>query len=197
VPAPVQVTDFAVIDDEWDSNVSDYDLAVAAYSLFLEGKIEAHDPDAKRSGDSLFLQDILYVDYTATMYAFYDINDDGVPELHLRPTAGFLYDVFTYRDGEVIWWYMNTAYCLPFNIKAILYERRGISHDDINYMYISLDSDGYELSRDILYKYRLEFGSRYVINEEEVSADTWEEYTSNYLQNQSEEIIWRDVITPR
>ena len=81
------------------------------------------------------------------------MNRDGIPELHLRPSSGGSYAIFTYIDGQVILWHEGPDYESPLNNGAILYERDGGAPTHINYYYLALDTDGNEILKVYFSKY--------------------------------------------
>ena len=169
--------------------------AVSAYEAFLQGDADAEDPkhDLSESGTAnikdLFLG-------TNTLHALFDMNGDGIPELHLRPTAGGGYEIFTYRDGQVVLWHADVDYCSPLNNGALLYERPGGAPPHTNYMYITLDSNGNEIARakfskyDVVDESGLKVGARYIYEDNDVSKETWDALTKKFLSAKSDLIKW-------
>ena len=87
--------------------------AIKAYNEFLDGKRSCANEDifdlitATREPERRY----------ATDYYIVDSTSDGVPELHI---CGKVYDIFTYRDGDMRWLktlYSSSAgmYCLLNN----------------------------------------------------------------------------------
>ena len=172
-----------------------YDAAVSAYEAFLQGDADAEDPerDLSESG-SVNISDLSLG--SNTLHALFDMNGDGIPELHLRPTTGGGYEIFTYRDGQVILWHVDVDYCSPLNNGALLYERPGGAPLHTNYMYITLDSNGNEISRVRFSEYNvvdendLKVGVRYIYEDNDVSKETWDALTNKFLSIKSDLIEW-------
>ena len=104
--------------------------------------MDAQDLKNEISAGTVNIQDISLEPDLKTYYALFDMNDDGIPELHLRPIVGGSYVVFTYLDGQIVLWHDGPDYESPLNNGVILYERNGAAPTHINYYYLVLDSDG-------------------------------------------------------
>lgn len=120
--------------------------ALAAYDNFLAGSINAQDLKHEISDGVVTIKDISLEPDLKTYYALFDMNGDGIPELHLRPITGGSYAIFTYFDGQITLWHDGPDYESPLNNGAILYERDGAAPTHINYYYLVLDSDGNKIS---------------------------------------------------
>jgi hypothetical protein len=178
-----------------------YNEALAAYDNFLAGSIDAQDLKHRISDGVVTIKDIsLEPDFT-TYYALFDMNGDGIPELHLRPIVGGIYAVFTYLDGQIVLWHDGPDYEAPLNNGAMLYERDGAAPTHINYYYLILDSDGNEISKVYFSKYHSvdENGStesadydEFIFEDKEVSQEEWNSLTNEYLSNSSDLIIWNE-----
>ena len=172
-----------------------YDAAVSAYEAFLQGDAAVEDPkhDLSESG-TVSINDLSLG--SDTLYALFDMNGDGIPELHLRPTAGGGYEIFTYRDNQIVLWHANVAYCSPLNDGALLYERPGGAPPHTNYMYITLDTSGNEIASvefskyDIVDENGLKVGVRYLYEDNDVSKETWDALTKKFLSIKSDLIKW-------
>lgn len=207
-PAP-SVTDAANSaqpTDDGTTQVSDessaYDDALAAYDKFLAGSMDAQDSKNEASDGAVNIQDISLEPDLKTYYALFDMNDDGIPELHLRPLVGGSYAVFTYLDGQIVLWHYGPDYESPLNNGAILYERNGAAPTHINYYYLVLDSDGNETSKVDFSKYHsvdksgLSESADYdvfMFEDKEVSEAEWNSLTNEYLSNSSDLIIWNEI----
>lgn len=203
------VTDAAKSGSPSDSGTSQgtgessaYQNAVEAYNKFLSGTAEAQDAKKAISNGVVAIQDISLEPDLKTYYALFDMNGDGVPELHLRPVEGGKYVVFTYTDGQVVLWHDGPDYESPLNNGAILYERDGAAPTHINYYYSVLDSDGKEISRVEFSKYHSVDESSlsesadydvFMIAEKEVSESEWNSLTSAYLSISSDLIVWNEL----
>ncbi|SNT04169.1 hypothetical protein SAMN05446037_10359 [Anaerovirgula multivorans] len=176
--------------------------ALAAYDNFLAGSINAQDLKHEISDGVVAMKDISMEPDLKTYYAFFDMNGDGIPELHLRPIVGGSYAIFTYLDGQIVLWHDGTNYESPLNNGAILYERDGAAPTHINYYYLVLDSDGNESSKVYFSKYHSvnESGTTestdydvFMFEDKEVSEDEWNSLTNEYLSNSSDLIIWNEL----
>jgi hypothetical protein len=173
----------------------EYDAAVSAYEALLQGDADAEDPKCDLSESGSFNINDLSLGPN-TLHALFDMNGDGIPELHLRPTTGGGYEIFTYRDGQVVLWHVDVDYCSPLNNGALLYERPGGAPPHTNYMYITLDSNGNEISRvgfaeyDVVDENDLKVGVRYIYEDNDVSKETWDALTDKFLSIKSDLIEW-------
>ncbi len=175
--------------------------ALAAYNKFLAGSIDAQDLKNEISDGVVTIKDISLEPDFKTYYALFDMNGDGIPELHLRPIVGGSYAVFTYLDGQIVLWHDGPDYESPLNNGAILYERDGAAPTHINYYYLVLDSDGNEISKVYFSKYHSvdESGLTesadydvFMFEDKEVSEDEWNSLTTEYLSNSSDLIVWNE-----
>ena len=199
-------------DDESSANNGDssannkesfaYNDALAAYDNFLKGTISAQDLKHEISDGVVTIKDISLEPDLKTYYALFDMNGDGIPELHLRPVVGGGYVIFTYLDGQIVLWHNGPDYESPLNNGAILYERDGAAPTHINYYYLVLDSDGNEISKIYFSKYHsvdksgLTESAEYdvfIFEDKEVSEDEWNSLTHEYLSNSSDLIVWNEV----
>ena len=201
-PAPnsVQPSDNSTPQVSAESTASDD--AIAAYNKFLAGSIDAQDLKNEISSGTVSIQDISLEPDLKTYYALFDMNGDGIPELHLRPIAGGGYAVFTYLDGQIVLWHDGPDFESPLNNRAILYERDGAAPTHINYYYLVLDSAGNEISKVNFSKYHSveENGSSespdydvFMFEDKQVSEDEWNSLTHEYLSNSSSLIIWNEL----
>lgn len=185
-------------DDESSANNN----ALAAYNNFLAGSINAQDLKHEISDGVVTIKDISLEPDLKTYYALFDMNGDGISELHLRPITGGSYAIFTYLDGQIVLWHDGPDYEAPLNNGAILYERDGAAPAHINYYYLVLDSDGKEISRVNFSKYHSVDESGliesadydvFMVEDKEVSEDEWNSLTNEYLSYSSDLIIWNEL----
>lgn len=176
--------------------------AFAAYDNFLAGSISAHDLKHEISDGVVTIKDISLEPDLKTYYALFDMNGDGIPELHLRPIVGGSYAIFTYLDGQMVLWHDGPDYEFPLNNGAILYERDGAAPTHINYYYLVLDSDGNEISKVSFSKYHSVDKSGltestdydvFMFEDKEVSKEEWNSLTKEYFSNSSDLIIWKEL----
>lgn len=180
---------------------SAYKDAIVAYDDFLAGSINAQDLKHEISDGVVTIKDISLEPDLKSYYALFDMNGDGIPELHLRPIIGGSYAIFTYIDGQIVLWHNGPDYESPLNNGAILYEREGAAPAHINYYYLVLDSDGNEISKVYFSKYHSVDKSGltesadydvFMFGDKEVSKDDWVSLTNEYLSNKSDLIIWNE-----
>ena len=185
-------------DDESSANND----ALAAYNNFLAGSINAQDLKHEISDGVVTIKDISLKPDLKTYYALFDMNGDGISELHLRPIVGGSYAIFTYLDGQIVLWHDGPDYEAPLNNGAILYERDGAAPTHINYYYLVLDSDGKEISKVNFSKYHSADESGltesadydvFMVEDKEVSEDEWNSLTNEYLSHSSDLIIWNEL----
>ncbi|BCJ92695.1 hypothetical protein acsn021_02640 [Anaerocolumna cellulosilytica] len=175
---------------------------ITAYDNFLAGSINAQDLKHEISDGVVTINDISMEPDFKTYYALFDMNGDGIPELHLRPIAGGSYSIFTYLDGQIVLWHNGPDYESPLNNGAILYERDGAAPTHVNYYYLVLDSQGDEISKVYFSKYHSvdESGTTestdyevFMFEDKEVSKDEWNSLTDEYLSHSSELIVWNEL----
>ncbi len=185
-----------------DNVSSAYNEALAAYDNFLAGSIKAQDLKHEISDGAVNIKDISLKPDFKTYYALFDMNGDGLPELHLRPIAGGGYVIFTYLNGQIVLWHEGPDYEAPLDSGAILYQRDGAAPTHINYYYLVLDSDGNESSKVYFSKYHsvdesgLNESTDYDVfkfEDKEVSKDEWNSLTNEYLSKSSDLIIWKET----
>mgnify|MGYP000111710680 FL=1 len=81
-----------------------YNAAITAYNEFLNGEKNAVSRDKKQTitinsiGNSAG-------DPSIISYALFDVNGDGIPELHARSLH---YYIFSYQDNQVVLWHKDT-----------------------------------------------------------------------------------------
>ena len=128
-------------------------------------------------------------------YAFFDMNKDGIPELHVRGNG--TYSILTCRDGELVIWASPNYYAEPLNNGAIFSMRdEGFS---IQYHYIEYDFYGNEQLRIDFGKARpndkgvYDENSNCYFEDEEVSMQEWNALTEKYFAIGSDKIEWINV----
>ncbi|MBE5993874.1 MAG: hypothetical protein E7247_15985 [Paenibacillaceae bacterium] len=179
-----------------------FEEALAAYKKFLAGSMNAQDLKQEISDGVVKIKDISLEPDFKTYYALFDMNGDGIPELHLRPVVGGSYLIFTYLDGQIVLWHSGPDYESPLNNGAILYERDGAAPTHINYYYLVLDSNGNETSKVNFSKYHSVDDSGktesaeydvFMMEDKEVSEEEWNSLTKDYLSNSSDLIVWKEI----
>ena len=187
-----------------DNSENTYNDALTEYNKFLKGEINATDPsyEENRGVNIININDICSKnnEVTFTEYAFFDMNGDGILELHLRPTENSVcYSIFTYQNGQVILWYRTTHYCYPLNNGTIFYERLGGGPTHTNYRYIILDFYGNVLYELDFYQYdevieeNIKYNAIYNFDGVDVTKETWEALTERFFAIKSDLIVWKNV----
>lgn len=205
-PAPTDTvpvsSELINMNSEQPSDNSSADDALAAYKKFLAGSINAQDLKHEISDGVIKIKDLSLEPDFKTYYALFDMNGDGIPELHLRPVVGGSYLIFTYLDEQIVFWHTGPDYESPLNNGAILYERDGAAPTHINYYYLVLDSNGNETMKVNFSKYHSvdESGKTesadydvFMMEDKEVSEEEWNSLTKDYLSNSSDLIVWKEI----
>ena len=185
------------------SGNSAYDAAITAYNEFLKGSINAQDPNERiRLNGTVNIKDIILGPDLPTYYAFFDMNGDGIPELHLRPVDSAMYEIFTYRNGQVVAWHGGPDWESPLSNGAILYERPGGAPTHTNYIYTVLDFNGNVISEVSFAKYHsVENGGTsesaddeiFTFGDKDVTKDEWDSLTKEYLSVTPAQIQWNEL----
>ena len=128
-------------------------------------------------------------------YAHFDMNGDGIPELHI--VANGIYRILSCRDGELVVWAAPGIDAKPLENGAVLGTRdEGYC---IRYWY-----EEYDFSGNV--QLRIDFGiagpndkgeydenSAYYFEDEQVSKEQWDTLTEPYFSIGSDKIEWIDV----
>lgn len=132
--------------------------------------------------------------YATESYALFDMNGDGIPELHLRTNGP--YTIITYRNNELVVWSSWWRYAMPLNNGTILNAVEGSGPPHISYAYIVNDFYGNEVLRisfdkgDIDYDGDYDENDDYIFENVKVSKDYWDKLTEKYLSIGSDKIEW-------
>ncbi|MBD3920898.1 hypothetical protein H8B09_19180 [Paenibacillus sp. PR3] len=164
---------------------------------FLQGKVIAKD----KNNDEIRIEDYFgskTLDSTDE-YALYDMNHDGLPELHVR--GGISYLVFTVIDKQLVLWHDFTGYDIPLNNGAVLYSRDGAAPKHVDYQYSVFDFYGNETLRIGFSKYSSnddENYDTYFFNDgdEDVqiaSKTDWDKLTRKLLSIKSDKVEWHPI----
>ena len=145
------------------------------------------------------INDMVY-EYASTLeeikYAFFDMNGDGNPELHIR-TSRF-YIILTCKKEELVFWCEESVYSTPLNNRAMLYIRSGGAPEHISYEYKIFDFYGNIAEQISFEKYDDNedgsFGENdlYLFSDVQISKIAWDELTKKYLSISSDQIQWLD-----
>ena len=158
--------------------------AIKAYNEFLDGKRSCANEDifdlitATREPERRY----------ATDYYIVDSTSDGVPELHI---CGKVYDIFTYRDGDMRWLktlYSSSAgmYCL-LNNGMIVYIGYVKPEFGNHYHYFTLNNLGNEVDilsfgwKDTNNNIAFDNDDTYEFNDEKCTMQEWFEKTKDYI----------------
>ena len=132
-------------------------------------------------------------------YAYYDMNGDSIPELHVRQDS--VYRILTCRDGEVVVWGGASVFAEPLNNGAVLDFRDSLYN--ISYAYFEYDFFGNEKLRiDFRKAMPNEKGgfdetSDYYFDGKQVSKEEWEVLTEPYFSIGSDKIEWIEYVPQR
>ena len=169
--------------------------AISMYQEFLAGRRSLEDQNEKGEVniDDIFIGD------GWDRYAFFDVNGDGIPELHIHRTAYYI--LACEDDGLHIWGSFPSSSKL-LSSGDILIERLPGAGYYVSYDFIDLDLDSNEQSR-------IEFAramphmlndepifdesSKYWFEGKEVSMEEWNILTEKYLSIAPAEIEWISV----
>lgn len=127
-------------------------------------------------------------------YAFFDMNNDNIPELHIK--CPWFYLIITISNNELKFWKDASVYETPLNNKALFYERHGGAPTHISYQYTTLDYNGKDLFNISFSKYDANMDDiydekdKYFINDSEVSKAYWDNETKKYFIIKNDLIKW-------
>ena len=171
------------------------DAAIQAYSEFLDGKIDAQTDEGPLSIYHIFASE----EYSENdMYAYYDMNGDSIPELHIRSENSMLYQIFTYTSGQVVPWgdSLFTLHCRPTDDRTLFYTRYGAAPPHITYQYFIFDYWGNEILRIYFEKYDINYNNvyderdDYLFQDVLVTKEQWDLLTQPFMDVSYERIDW-------
>ena len=168
-------------------------VALALYRGFLSG-----EQGAKHGEETIYIDDVYQFENEKTThrYAFFDMNGDGMPELHVRSARD--YSVLTYRDSELVVWQRFSRNCESLSNGAVLYARHSIGWI---YEYYVMDFYG-NVVLTINFE-RFDVNGNDVYNDEidecyferiSVTDDEWIALTEKYLSVELAPIDWIYVL---
>ena len=178
-----------------------YAEAMAAYEAFLHNELSVE----MGGWDSPFtIAEIPWgtlVPYEEVVdsyvYALFDMNKDGLPELHIRMPGHYI--ILTYYNGELIRWYEG-IYCeWPTSNGNILYIRNGGGPLNVVYQYISLDYWGKVIDRLYFAKYDSNQDGQFTMDDDYyfediiLTQEDWLTLTEKYLNFEETSIIWLPI----
>lgn len=176
------------------------------YYDFLNGKTRARNIgfdglSASSNKEYVSISDLqnLNSETGINKYSFYDINGDGTPELL---TTGYCYDIFSFKDGELLWlygspaaFYEGSAFLMRDNSLIWYRDSTGITYEhvtidkDLNVTTVDF-FDGENSSED-------PENELYMFEDEEISKAEFKKRTKDLLlyANHSGEaiVLWTEV----
>jgi|GEM_PF-1888851 len=195
-----------------------YIEALVAYEEFLRGE----RPFNSRTADTplLYITEMEQVHFTVmeyeeverrVTYALYDMNGDGIPELHLTGFNGYL--ALTYYNNELISWFHggtsgSSHSYYPTESGNVLYIRPGAAPPHITYQYLILNYFGREIERIYFAKYDVNMDGEYTetdanvdrretdayyFEDEQVTKAEWDELTEEYFADSIDFLEWLPV----
>lgn len=193
-PIPVTQTTFSETESETESEIeseaeSEVQRAISLYKEFLVGDVLVlYEYDYIFLGIDDLLSGGLNMDY-----AFYDMNEDGMPELLTRHGGNDDVYIFSCIDGELSLWWTDEYWSggsEVLNNGDILH-----SSYDAYFSYLILDEEG-EVVKEISFgksdhdnaETRKGF---YFDEEEDLPEEEWNERTKPLLSVGSEQIEWQ------
>jgi hypothetical protein len=194
---------------------ADYVRALAVYDNFLRGEYGAWDiygyytPTVEgRLSDELKWAGDMPFGYHPWPYALYDMNHDGIPELHVRIGPGH-YTIYTcdketkifYLQGPKVWADPSSTVVIPLNNGATLAHRPGTYNGVASNYYIytlfdffgneqlSLRIDEYDLDGDGVLEYYLNGN---IGEDGRLPNELEAEILEDVLLAKSDRIVWHD-----
>lgn len=166
------------------------------YDEFLQGENKAIFKE-----NVVSIHDIIYeysVESDDLHYAYFDMNGDSIPELHLKSPIFYL--ILTSTNEELTLWHEASPYSSPLNNGSILYERSDGAPSHISYKYSVFDFYGNVVLENVFEKYNPNPAGIYDENsdcffeEVEVSKNDWDVLTKKYLEVGTELIEWNEYV---
>ena len=186
---------------------NDTQKAAEIYNLFLENKAKANINNSEYS-----LTQYIERNSAAGMkleYTFFDMNDDGISELHLKSPRS--YDIFTVKGGKIELWYEGSPYENFTSDGNIFYCRYGGAPNNRKYIFKEPDFDGNVVSEVSWSVYNLDDSGSitpdavfYNGDGEEISKDEYYDYINKYdkvpydydwfvFYDNLETVIWENI----
>ncbi|WP_417007843.1 hypothetical protein [Anaerotruncus massiliensis (ex Togo et al. 2019)] len=172
---------------------------MAAYAEVLNGSRNARSDEGEIPFEDLFNRTEDGEFYEWEKYAFFDMNGDGIPELHLSTGHGNSYEIYTYYNQEVMLWYRGVDYNYPLENRAMGYIRYGAAPTHIDYQYRVLDFWG-----DIQFYIEFTKGDTdengiyderddYIYKGKWISKEEWDKLTEPYLAVKPADLCWKPM----
>jgi hypothetical protein len=175
-----------------ETKSQEYNEAIKAYNKFLSEEIVAIDI-TKEGNVKIGVNDTDAVDgeHYINSYALFDVNNDGIPELH---TKSLFYNIYSYKDGGVVRLYasnhnMMNGLVYPLENGALVTEKVSAGTE---YTYTTFNDDGKSIS---VYFDCISYSAEiihYYFNRAEVSKEEYEKLTKDYKETMEKkaEITW-------
>ena len=164
------------------------------FTSFLAGKVEAWDAN---NDMMYYIADLL--EDSEGLYLYFDIDGDGKDELHIRTHK--YYSIVKDMEGILAVIYDGSSYEYPIkeeNLLGILYYRPGGAPTNEIYQYRVFDSQG-EIQDIITFEWydsnenvSMDEKDLYLLDNEEVSKQNWEEKTRLYRKANVSLEKWQD-----
>lgn len=173
-----------------------YREALSAYNDFLNSKKAAV---SRENGKTFYITELYDISGQPGIndFTFYDVNNDGVPELHTR---SLFYDVYSYQNGQVVEWYnsgsnfMNGA-IYPLENGAIFTEKLSTAKE---YFYTSFNSEG--TATTVYFSFQEYNDSKsFLFGNKTVSSEEWDSLTKEYfvLSQNKADVQWHRYETEK
>lgn len=163
------------------------------YYKFLNGEISASK--SGNGNSKIDISDIFLLDENYNKFTFFDSNHNGIPELHLSSMRE--YDIIECINDKLVIIYSGTGYDKLLNNGALLYTRSGGGPENISYVYTELGSNN-KIVRTNFSKYSKNNNGKYdlyLFKDKQVSKSEFDKKTKNFLNINSDLIIWSDYWT--
>jgi len=166
--------------------INDLDHAMNLYGEFLAGERNPKGHEYPRGA--------------IDRYAYFDMNGDGIPELHVQFGITGNYYILSCKDSELFFWGVY-AYCSePLNNGAVLTERPVGMNGIVSYSYFEFDFCGNEQLRIDFAKASpnsegfYDKNSDYFFENTKVSKDKWDALAKKYFEIGSDKIEWISIV---
>lgn len=173
-------------------------IALEIYGDFLEGDTYAYNNTDKST--TINIMDIIVPTGEPekryrTEYAFFDMNDDGIPECHVKSSR--YYNIFTIYEGEIYRWRSEYPQTDLLNNGDLLYKHVGGANYHEEYNYMVVDKDG-ETELEVFFGWGDNNNNTiidvedyfYFLNENEISMEEWMNLTEKYMTVGMDDIQW-------
>lgn len=162
------------------------------YYEFLSNKINAID----NTNNLVYIHDIFLLEENYNKYTLFDSNRNGIPELHLSSMRAYI--IIECDNDELVIIYSGSGYEKLLNNGALLYTRSGGGPEHISYIYTEICSDNNIVQTEFS-KYNTnnddEDDDLYLFEDTEVPKAEFDEKTKEYLNINSDMVIWSDYWT--